>query len=46
MATALTKKYQKKHVKVMKLVNIVTSTLVIFKTSISKVLNNGKVDEW
>ena len=45
MATALTSKYQKKLVKVMELVDIVTSALAVFETSIFKVLNDGKVDE-
>ena len=45
MAIELTKKYQKKLAKVMKLVDIITSTLAVSKTSISKVLNNGRVDE-
>ena len=45
VATALTKKYQKKLLKVTKLVDIVTSALAVFETSISKVLNNGKIDE-
>ena len=43
--TALTKKDQKKLAKVMKLVDIVTSVLAVFKTSISKVLNDGRADE-
>ena len=46
MATALTKKYQKKLAKVTKLVDIVTSALSVFETSISKALNNSKIDEW
>ena len=45
MATALTKKYQKKLSKVTKLVDIVTSALAVFETSVSKALNNGKIDE-
>ena len=45
MATALTKKYQKKLTKVTKLVDIVTSALAVFETSVSKTLNNGKTDE-
>ena len=45
MATALTKKYQKKLLKVTKLVDIVTSALAVFETSVSKALNNGKIDE-
>ena len=45
VATALTKKYQKKLLKVTKLVDIVTSTLAVFETSVSEALNNGKIDE-
>ena len=45
MAMALTKKYQKKLVKVIKLVDIMTSALTVFKTSVSKALNNGGVNE-
>ena len=45
MATVLTKKYQKKLAKVTKLTNIVTSALAVFKTSVSKVLNDGEIDE-
>ena len=45
MAMAQTKKYQKKLVKVTKFANIVTSALAVFETSISKVLNDGRVDE-
>ena len=45
MAMALIKKYQKKLVKFTKLVEIVTSALAVFKTSISKALNVGRVDE-
>ena len=42
MATVLTKKYQMKLAKVTKLVNIVTSALAVFETSISKVLKDGE----
>ena len=45
MATELTRKYQKELVKVVKLVNIMTSALAVFATSISKMLNDGKVDK-
>ena len=45
VAMALTKKYQKKLVKVTKLVDIMTSALAVFEMSLSKVLNDGKVDE-
>ena len=44
VTTALTKKYQKKQTKVMKLVDIVKSAISVFETSISKVLNN-EIDE-
>ena len=46
MDMVLTKKYQKKLVKVMKLVDIITSTLAVFETSVSKTLNNCKNDGW
>ena len=45
VATALTKKYLKKLTKVMKLVDIVTSALAAFGTSVSEALNNGKIEE-
>ena len=45
ITSALTKKYQKKLSKVTKLTDIVTSTIAVFKTSVSKVLSNGKIDE-
>ena len=45
MATALTKTYQKKLMKVTKLVDIVTSTLAVSETSLSKALNSGKIEE-
>ena len=45
VTTALTKEYQKKLSKVTKLVDIVTSAFAVFETSISKVLNNSKIDE-
>ena len=45
VATALTKKYQKKLTEVTKLVDIVTSALALFETSIFKALKNGKADE-
>ena len=41
----LTKKYQKKLPKVTKLTDIVTSALTVFKTSVSKALNDHKIDE-
>ena len=40
-----TKKYLKKLAKVKKLVDIMTSALAVFKISISKALNDGRVDE-
>ena len=45
VTTALTKKYQKKLPKVTKLTDIITSAIAIFETSVSKALNNGKIDE-
>ena len=45
LATALTKKYQKKLSKVMKLTDIITSAKAVFETSLSKSLSNGKIDE-
>ena len=44
VATALTKMYQKKLVKVTKLVDIVTSAIALSETSVSKALNNGVID--
>ena len=45
VSTVLTKKYQKKLMKVMKLVDNVTSAIAVFETSLSKALNNGEIDE-
>ena len=45
VATALTKKYQKKLTKVTKLVDIVTSVIAVFEMSVSKALNSGNIDE-
>ena len=45
IATALTKKYQKKLSKVTKLTDIITSAIAIFKRVVSKALSNGKIDE-
>ena len=45
VATVLTSKYQKKLAKVTKLVDIVTSAISVFETSLSKALNNGEIDE-
>ena len=46
VAMVQTKKYQKKLAKVTELVDIVTSALAVFERSVSKALNDGKVDEW
>ena len=43
--SALTKRYQKKLSKVMKLIDIVTPALVIFERVVSKALKNGVIDE-
>ena len=43
VAMALTKKYQKKFAKVMKLVNIMTLALAVFEINVSKVLNDSRV---
>ena len=43
--TVLTKKYQNKLTKVTKLVDIVTSAISDFETSLSKALNNNEIDE-
>ena len=45
VATALTSKYHKKLTKVTKLVDIITSAISVFETSLSKTLNNGEIDE-
>ena len=45
VAMALTKKYQKKPIKVTKLTDIVTSALAMFETNVSKALNDHKIDE-
>ena len=45
VTTVLTKKYQKKLTKVMKLTDIITPALAVFETSVSKVLKNGKINE-
>ena len=45
LATVLTSKYQKKLTKVMKLVDIVTSAIAVFETSIPKTLSNSEIDE-
>ena len=43
--SALTKKYQQKLKKVMKLIDIVTPALVIFERVVSGTLKNGVIDE-
>ena len=45
VTTALTKKYQKKLMKVTKLTDIITSALAVFERVVSKALKNGKIDE-
>ena len=45
VTTALTKKYQKKLTKVTKLTDILTSSIAVFETCLSKALHNGKIDE-
>ena len=45
VTTALTEKYQKKLSKVTKLVDIITSAIAVFQTSVSKALNNGKIND-
>ena len=45
VAMLLSKNYQKKLRKVMKLINIVTSVLAVFETSVSKALNDGTIDD-
>ena len=42
---ALTKKYQKKLSKLMKLTGIITSAIAVFETSVSKALSYGNIDE-
>ena len=43
--SSLTKKYQKKLKKVMKLIDIITPALVVFDRVVSKSLKNGVIDE-
>ena len=43
--SVLTKKYQKKLKKVMKLIDIITPALVVFKRVVSKSLKDGIIDE-
>ena len=45
ITTVLTKKYQRKLLKVTKLIDEVTSALAVFETSVSKALNDGRIDE-
>ena len=45
VATTLTSKYQKKLTKVMKLLDIITTVIAIFETSLSKALNSVEVDQ-
>ena len=45
VATTLTKKYQKKLLKVTKLNDIVMSALAVFERAVSKALKNSKVHE-
>ena len=45
VTTVLTKKYQKRLSKVMKLTDIITSAIAVFETCLSKVLRNGTIDE-
>ena len=45
VTTALTSEYQMKLIKVTKLVDIVTSAVAVFETSVSKSLDNGEIDE-
>ena len=45
MPLVLTSKYQKKLTKVTKLVDILTSAIAVFETSLSKALNNGEIDK-
>ena len=43
--SALTKKYQKKLMKVTKLTDIITSAIAVFERVVSKSLKDGKIDE-
>ena len=43
--SVLTKKYQQKHKKLTKLIDIVTPALVIFERVVSKSLKDGVIDE-
>ena len=43
--SVITKKYQKKLSKVTKLADIMTSSIAVFETCLSKALKDGKIDE-
>ena len=45
ITSALTKKYQKKLMKVTKLTDIITPAIAVFETCSSKALRNGKIGE-
>ena len=45
VTTVLTKKYQKKLSKVAQLIDTVTSALAVFEMSVSKALNDDRIDE-
>ena len=45
ITTVLTKKYQKKLSKVAQLIDTVTSALAVFEMSVSKALNDDRIDE-
>ena len=45
VTVALTKKYQRKLLKATKLTDIAMSALAVFERVVSKVLQNGKIDE-
>ena len=45
VATVLTEKYQKKLIKVKKLIDILTSAISVFEMIVSKASNNGKIDK-
>ena len=45
VTAAQTKKYQRKLLKATKLTDIATSALAVFERVVSKVLQNGKIDE-
>ena len=45
VTTVLTKKYQKKLLKVTKLTDIITSAIALFEKCLPEALRNGKIDE-